>query len=95
MAFGDSTFQNFPGGGYPGPPYDPSSYATPRVDERPPSHAKKFLTTMPMTLHGMIKFGRANSPNTPPPSKKMVVSPLDTRMVSHYSRFVTSSTYSR
>ena len=36
-----------------------------QTNAHPPPQKKNFLTTTPMTLHGMIKFGRANSPNTP------------------------------
>ena len=50
-------FKIFPGDHAPGPPT--THYAARRADEH-----------MPMTSHGMIKFGRANSSNTPPPPAK-------------------------
>ena len=62
-------FKIFPGEYAPGPPYNPGNYAPCRTDEcRPPP--KNFLSRTPITSHGMIKFGRANSPNTPPPQQK-------------------------
>ena len=51
------------------PPDPPTTLAaTPLVGKtnaRP--SPKTFLTRTPMASHDMIKFGRANSPETPPP----------------------------
>ena len=70
----DCTFQNFTGGACPRTPLRPS-YAARRADEHTPDRPPNFWLRRPMTSHGMIKFGRANS--TTLPSKKMVVSPPD------------------
>ena len=63
-------FKIFPGGACPRTPHDPSSYATSWVNKSralPPQKNRKFLDPYAYDLAGMIKFGRANSPNTPPP----------------------------
>ena len=60
----------FPGKHAHRPSYGPSSYATCQADEHLPPPKKNFLTLRPMISHGMIKFGRANAPNTPPPPQQ-------------------------
>ena len=60
-------FKIFPGEHVPGPPYDSATPLVGQTNARPPApppppKKKKFWTRTPMISHGMIKFGRANSP---------------------------------
>ena len=70
MAFASLYISKLSRRSIPPDPSTTSSYATRRADKGPPllppqSKKERFLNCTPKTSHGMIKSGRANSPNTP------------------------------
>ena len=72
--------------GTPGPPYDPSSYANPQADERPPTHQKEILDHHAYDLAWHDKIWQGKFTKHPPQQKDGSFAPV---LNVHYAaRFV-------